>query len=201
MLSHGEFLGRALREGQTPDIGRFYQQPTARFITHTGCKVFYEYTRNPGLKDALNKLYSDSQLYIIHMTREDAIASYMSLLKARVTAEWSGRRTESSAAIMVNTEHMLKYLSGLASDQNDIPRLFASEKILRLKYEALVDNPAGELDRLQEFLGVKQRRLQSVLQQQRSTDQWGEQIQNYDEVRQALENTPWQSLLAESYSE
>ena len=200
IISHGEFLGRSLREGGFPDIGKFYDKPTAGFITHTGCKVFYDYTRHSELNDAINKLYSDPRLYIIHLTRKDSVAAYLSWVKAQATGEWTGKKARHADTINVNIEHMLTYLQDLAMDQSNVPKLFASDHLIQLEYESLVDNAEAELARLQKFLGVQPRRLQSVLQKQRPINQWSAQIQNYDEVRRALEDTPWECLLAEPNS-
>jgi hypothetical protein len=99
--------------------------------------------------------------------------------------DWKARK----APVTLSSEECLTFFSTFEADHERYIQAFSGHDIWPLDYEDLVEDRNGALADVQDFLGVKSRRLAPTTQRQ-NPEPLRDLIANYDELYAALQNTP-----------
>lgn len=96
------------------------------------------------------------RLRVIHLVREDVFDQAISLLIASKTRQWASWLGQRAAPPAYNAERLLAVAADLSAQNGAFRTLFRLWGITpcEVRYEALVADPASELARLGDFLGL-----------------------------------------------
>lgn len=147
-------------------------------IKAVGLKVFYG-LENDIYGPALQVLRNDTTIKVIHLVREDKLAQFVSLKLAKKSREWSHQKPHKAQSIRIDPAQFQEFKDGQMKLQAKIEENFTG-RMLTISYEDLIDNREDTLRLVQDFLGVKQRRLFSALKKQ-SLIPISDQIENWSD--------------------
>lgn len=165
-----------------------------------GFKVLYEQLleRWPGLFEALA---ADRTIRIVHLVRRNGLKRFMSeYFVGTVTHRHSVLRHEPLPDIQPVTIHvpsLLENLHFLERRKALVREMFAEHPWHEIGYEDSMDDDSPALDALLDFLQVP-RALLTVGTRKILPDDLPSLISNLDEVRAALQSTPFIEFLGES---
>jgi LPS sulfotransferase NodH len=191
-MSFGEYLGASLRNSNIPQTDKILGNRRGKLIKAVGCKVMYDYFADIRLEAALRYLQKANDLHVIHLTRENMLESYVSLIQARFNGEWT--KSAGTSPVELDPGECITYFKSIEEARKSSIRYFASKPVLHVTYEDLVKEKEQTLREVTEFLKVKNHPMHSVLQVQREGT-LSERIMNYEEVARALTGTKWEPFL------
>jgi len=157
-----------------------------------GFKLFYLQARDPFARSAWTYLTGRTDLRVIHLTRDDALDTFISLSEAETTGRWVVEAAEmppAGAPIRIDPQKCLEFLDCTYAYREWARRAFRAQDVLELSYERhLVADFSAALVDVQTFLGVPPLPLPALLRKQgfRPID---ERISNLKEIRDLLRHT------------
>ncbi len=154
----------------------FHAYPSV--VKAVGLKVFYGLD-NDIYDPTFQGIIDDPKIKVIHLVREDKLSQFVSLQLAKKNHEWSHQKNSRRNTVRLELPDFLEFNVAQLNLQSKIDQDFDG-RILSVSYEDLVSNQSETLDRVQEFLKVKQRRLFSALKKQ-STVHLKNQIENWSD--------------------
>ncbi len=178
--------------------------PQAPDVRARGFKIFYYHPLDSDV-DVFALLREVPDLKVIHLVREDVLATIISSKVAEATDQWRvtndhGATAAAPAAIDIAADVLAAEFEATESMIAAGCQRLAGLDWLDVTYEALVSgsavsdsavsDSATELDRIQDFLGVTQRPMGSVLKQQRRSSK-RDQLTNYDDLAATFAGTRW----------
>lgn len=186
--SYGEVLRENLEE--RPD--RTIKDPLSKlaFKPHTpalkaiGLKLFYEYYEHPLYAESFKNVIDRKDIKIIHLIRRDPLKVYTSLKIAQKTNVWSTLKSADAnriQKIQIDCEDYTSFLKSYLKHQQLFSAMFTDHPLLEIAYEDLAKNPGQTLYTVQEFLGVKPKKLFSLLKKQ-NPDSLQSLVVNYGEA-------------------
>lgn len=173
IFSHGEILRRTLENSKSLNdlsvhslvFGNYQEQ-----IKAVGLKLFYEYSNNSGYAKSYQEILDDENILIIHLTRKNVLAQYISLIKAERTQIWSeSSKLKGTTAIELDVDGYNIFNKDNSELKNKVREKFKHHQVLELSYEDLTMNLNKTLLKIQLFLHVRQKNLFSLLQKQSET--------------------------------
>lgn len=183
IISKGEVLAAKSYSNLNEDVFHLYSSN----IVAVGLKIFYEYGDSKTV-DSLKELVNNSNIRIIHLTRNDLLAQFTSLKKARQSSEWSQKGSNTvPEKIHIDFNEFQDYQQQQLTSRRKIATDFQHHQLLSIAYEDINSETERTLALIQEFLGVKPRKLVSLLKKQ-STDALSKQIANWEELQVQLES-------------
>lgn len=172
IVSYGEILRKshALNPSQKlSSLNELVYYPHHRSVKAVGLKLFYTYLNDEKFVNSFLETADDRGILIIQLIRKDFLAQYTSLKRAEENQRWSQARSyDKTKSIFINPEGFNAYRKELLDNQNEIRRIFATHPFLEISYEDLNERLDETLIEVQEFLGVKQKKLFSLLRKQAS---------------------------------
>ncbi|UII31043.1 Stf0 family sulfotransferase [Fulvivirga ulvae] len=161
-----------------------------------GFKIHYQHANN-GEKEVWNHLAKDNSIKIIHLTRDNSLETYASLMLAMKTNKWAKINDKPSPRLTLSLDqqecnYFFNRMEKYRVFYND---LFKNHPILDITYDQLYRNKSNTLEQVQQFLEVSMEKLDSDLRKQNKTP-LPELIENYDELRRAFEKTRWQHFFS-----
>ena len=161
-------------------------------LSAVGFKLFYGQGREPGARTAWDYLLSRRDIRVVHLTRDDPLAAYVSLEEAEATGRWHLELDESAPPgppVRLDPEACLAFLDELHSNRSWARHAFRMHPVLELSYERHLDRGfAAGLHDVQAFLGLPPMDLPALLQKQ-SDRPLEQRVTNLPEIRAALRNT------------
>ncbi len=158
--------------------------PHSKWLKAIGLKLFYAYYNHKVYGEYFDQIIKDQHIKVIHLTRKDILELYVSLKIAERTNLWSSVKISSQKStpqLHVDCLDFKQFALTYIKQQKEFKRLFKGHEILTIQYEDLHKNPDVVLQHVQEFLGVVQKKLFSLLQKQNTQDV-RLLISNYEEV-------------------
>ena len=147
-------------------------------------------------------LAADRDLAVVHLTRENPLASLVSAELAKETGRWgvgatggAGRETLDTT-VRLTPEHCLQDFDAGLRQQREADAHFQGHPVLHVTYEELVRAPKPALARIQTFLGLPVVALETVTKKQNPRS-LRNSIENYDDVAAVLRGTLWERCLDE----
>ncbi len=168
--------------------------PQAPGVSARGFKIFYYHPLDSEV-DVFALLRDVPNLKVIHLVREDVLATIISSKVAEATDQWratnnTGVTTSSPAAIDIAADVLQAEFEATESMIARGCQNLSGFDWLDVTYEAFTSDSATELARIQDFLGVAQMPMRSPLRQQRRSTK-RDQLANYDELATTFAGTPW----------
>ncbi|WP_040496992.1 Stf0 family sulfotransferase [Fulvivirga imtechensis] len=163
--SYGEILRKRLvKEKPIISLERMVFKPHTKAIRAIGLKMFYDYREQEAYQRAFEEVVNDRDIKVIHLTREDKRQQLISLKRAEETGIWSSTsKLQTKVEVDFSAEELVAYEKKINSSATEIRSLFASHQMLEVTYEALTTDAQEVLSRVQQFLGVKPKRLFTLL--------------------------------------
>jgi len=174
-------------------------------ISAVGFKLFYRHGRGDGRGDPWPVLRERDDVRIIHLVRQNPIASFLSNeriqrrephVKMRASAgrdPANGIAARDPERIDVDVDKFKTYLAGYENDMQTLADEFHAHSILELSYESMLADMRGATDSVLDFLGADRRPLPWQTERQSRGDVM-QQIANLDEVAAAHRGTRWERV-------
>ena len=149
---------------------------------------------------ALRYLLDHREIRVIHLRRENLLNTHVSLLLMQKRKELQATQPVARLWIRVDPDRAIAAMRKAVARFERFDRLFASHPLLNLSYESLIDGSRLRAEtgrRICDFLGVSREPMQSriVKLNPRSLR---DMVRNYDELAEALSNSEFGGMLAES---
>ncbi len=186
IISYGEILRKTHVNNPSqnlPTLSELVYYPHHRSVKAVGLKIFYSYLNNDKFDKSFLEVADDPGILIIHLIRKDILAQYTSLIRTEENQRWSQARPYDNAKpIFINPEGFKAHRKDLLDNQHKIKRTFKNHPFLEIGYEDLNEHFDETLIEVQEFLGVKPRKLFSLLHKQ-ATGSLKDQIKNWTDFK------------------
>jgi LPS sulfotransferase NodH len=185
--------------------------PHPSHIGAVGCKLFYQRhinLTNTTFKDSpMEEVWtwlhrSRPDLKIIHLARENRLRAHVSWMLAVSSGQWVMNRSTGTQGpdddrrktITLDIEEWKFQMRRTQALRNEVLSHFADHDILHVTYTDLATDWGPTVQRIQSFLGV---RVTSISQQTRkqNPEPLSKLIENYDQVRAALQGTEQEWML------
>jgi len=147
-------------------------------IKSCGFKLFYNQPRTDRHKFLKHLIAEDFK--VIHLKRDNLLASYTSKQIALSTGVWVGRSDCSTPKIHIDKDEFETYLYQMSYHDDEIKELVSPERLLEATYEELT--AGNRITEIQQFLGVKPQKIISKTEKQRKRT-LPELIENYEELK------------------
>ncbi len=176
VYSYGEVIRKSIENNKinnnNPSIYKLAFKPHPKTIKAVGVKLFYNYHDIPVYKDCFLEVVDNPAIKIIHLERENLLDTFISLKKAELTNTWSTTKssTHHSRPHITSTDFK-QYLKRVSAQKSNMEKLFKEHHQLHITYEKLFTNQGKVLREVQSFLGVKQKKLFTLLKKQGNSDQ------------------------------
>lgn len=172
--------------------------PYERWWTHIDRSVEWKQAKS----DLWAYLAQETDIKIIHLTRENLLKVKVSTQLAKKTGHWGDGATggtrddDTEPTVSLNPKHCREDFEAKRRMEAQIEERFSDHRLHALTYEQLVENRSQVLSRVQEFIGVPTRPLQTETEKQRQRP-LSQVIENYDVLRREMKGTPWMRFFEE----
>ncbi|WP_118828429.1 sulfotransferase [Salinibacter ruber] len=170
--------------------------PYERWWTHIDRHIDWKSAQS----DLWAYLKEETNIAIIHLTRENMLNQKVSAELAKKSGHWGAGATggmddsDANPTVSLDPKHCREDFEANRRMRRQIEERFSDHRFLSLTYEQLVNNYRSILRRVQEFLDVPTHRLSTETEKQRKRP-LADVIDNYDALRSELEGTPWARFL------
>ena len=149
-------------------ISRDYFPAYPKLIRSSGFKVFYLFQNVAPYRSLYQKLTATQNLKVIHLSRENLLEQYLSFKQAWQHRTWSqsGPKQPDQPMIKLEKDEFEAFKNEQQRQKTQCLMDFSQQDICPITYEDLTEQPDKTLRLVQEFLGVKPRRLVSLLEKQ-----------------------------------
>lgn len=169
-------------------------QPHIRAV---GFKLFPEHVRDPRFRPVCEPLLTDPQVKVIHLTREDKLAMYVSRVRASRTGIWAIGKDASQRAdtLELDADDCAAELARLEAQEDFFRQALAGREHIEVSYEQLSGDDGSQFSRIQHYLGLDPQPMQPHTAKQ-SRAPLSETVSNYHELRAHFQGTPWARYFA-----
>ena len=173
------------------------------FELATGVKILYgnlepNYGRErgiPGTEALPRHIANDPSLRIIHLVREDKLATLISAKLARKTQQWQ-EGSYGGQSIGLPVDWVRSQFEWLEAWEDWVATTIPPSQVIQTTYESLVADTSAETNRVFEFLGVPPAQVTSPLKKQLRRPKL-EVVENYRELSKAFRGTRYAPMFAE----
>ncbi len=158
-----------------------------------GFKIFYYHAQNSEWKCVWKHLQTMKNLHVIHLTRKNRLATYLSTYTALKTDVWSvksNNKVTTHEPVRVEYEDCLEFFEKTEALENHANLFFKNSKTIEVAYEELSANPDEEMTRILNFLGIDQEDVKPDSYKQ-NVKPLADGIENYAELKAKFAGTPW----------
>ena len=163
-----------------------------------GFRYFYEHLDQPDRSQVL-EFFTNEGLKIIHLKRRNLLRQYLSIKIAQKTNIWVTSEIAEFEKISVNVDECIRYIKKSSELTDEHNRIFSHVNNLDVHYEDILQNREVQMHKIQDFLDIPRRPCNSPLKKINNKSLEGT-IKNFQEVKCALEDTPWDTFLEDSDS-
>lgn len=189
---------RIIGQGFEDTISCLYKE-YARCIRAVGCKIFYNHmTQNEWLEfERLN------EFKIIHLMRRNRLQTLVSLAIAFKTDIWQQTNYHRKIPVdrkrvRLEPENLIPQIMQIENWESETRDRFAHRDVLEIYYEDLVNNFDEIAEKAIRFVGAERWNSNRVAYKKQNPESLAQLISNFDEVSEALRNTPWEQHLYSS---
>lgn len=126
---------------------------------------------------------NEKELKIIHLVRKNTLEQYLSEVLAWKNREWTLKHeTSNREKINLDLRALEEYRTRQKIQQEQCLEDFNSHERISISYESLINDPDKTLAEIQNFLGLSQRKLFTVMRKQ-SSHSLEEALENAEEVK------------------
>ena len=187
-----------------------YQRTPVKFINQTvfrkfkpsihavGFKLFYYHARNYPFDAIWQALQEDADLHVIHIKRQNILRTHLSRAQAASSGNWvniSGAQ-EKQSAIFLDADACRADFEQTRQWEQEADQFFEHHPVLQVNYENLAEQTGAVIEQTQYFLELP---LLPVKPQTYKQSQLplSAAIQNYGELKQTFQGTPWAQFFDE----
>ena len=167
--------------------------PVPETVRAVGFRLMYSHAQDGRWRQARRHLMNDNEVRIIHLTREDLLARYLSHRLALENGRWILTEDASESptdSIRLDLEDCVRSFTESEQNRAETDRLFSAHPKYDLTYETLTRDVDLEIQRVLEFLGVAPQQLSSPTRRQRSRSK-AEVIENFEELKHFITRGEW----------
>lgn len=193
---------RYLRTLHREDPVRFLESQVyrrfPRSVAAVGFKIFYYHAQHDGWRPVWRYLAEQKDLKVIHIRRENILRTHLSRKRAMLTDTWVNVTGEpmTQPPVTLDYRECLEDFVTTRAWELRYDELFADHPKITVRYEDLDTDYAGEMARVQEFLGVSPQPVRPETYKQ-SNQPLSQAIANYAELRARFQGTEWESFFEE----
>jgi hypothetical protein len=194
-FGHGEALFRR-------DPARFLQTKVFRKypsgIGAVGFKIFYHHApRETAWGRAVwDYLLGLPDLKLLHLKRRNLLKTFLSRKQAGQSGEYIKYTAGKETAVRLDPAEMLAFFERARAAEAQYDALLAGRPLIDVIYEDLSRDLAGEMRRIESFLGVAYEAVNAGAQK-RPSRPLSAQIENYAELKDEFGDTRWASFFTE----
>jgi LPS sulfotransferase NodH len=171
----------------------FVWQPGSRAVS--GFKGKYEELLLPQYRPVLDAIVNDTSVKVIHLTRDDLLARYLSQYIAVTVHGFFQLLDEQDrpkeTTVRLSPEKAEEDFRRTEGRQRAFADRFSGHEVLDVTYEQLVRAPDETLGAIQQFLGVSEQRDLRSPSKKVSMRSPRETIANYEELAEYFANTQY----------
>jgi LPS sulfotransferase NodH len=169
-----------------------------RWVRAVGFKLFYYHARQAGFARVWDYVESRRDLRIIHVKRRNILQTHLSRRRAALSDRWvdTSGKPGLEPPVTLDYEEVRRDFEQTRAWEETADRAFARHPLLPVHYEQLAADRAGEVARLQEFLGLAPHPAEPATFRQ-ATRPLSAAIANYDELKDRFRGTPWAAFFAD----
>jgi len=191
---------RIIGQGFSDGLSRFYSG-YAHCIRAVGCKIFYNHLTNREWAE-FEKL---GEFKIIHLMRRNRLRTLVSLAIAFKTDIWLQTRSRKTIPvdrrrIYLDPESLIDRIGQIEAWESETRDRFAHRDMLEIYYEDLIDRFDAMASTAIRFVGAERWSSNRIAYKRQNPEPLDQLISNFDEVSQALRNTPWEKYLEREIS-
>lgn len=165
-------------------------------IRAVGFKIFPEHAQDPRFAAVFERLVSDPSVKFIHLTRQNKLAVYLSMVRARATGVWAvtGKDAEQTQqAARLEPEECEQAFETLIAKEVLFRETLAGRDHIDVTYEQLAGNDASHYGRIQSYLGLDWEDMRPRTKKQRTLP-LEKAISNFAELREYFSGSSWAFL-------
>jgi len=162
-------------------------------VKAVGCKIFYTHLDD----EEWLKFSSLPNFKIIHLLRRNLLRSYISLQIAQKTNQWIENKPGSKSPLkqrQVHVDHrkLIRYIQLSNAQAATARQRFKDHDVLDIYYEDMVTNFQQVVTSAIDFIGAQQWHKEKINLRRQNPESMRALIVNYDELKDAFVDTPWQ---------
>ncbi len=172
-------------------------------VNAVGFKLFYCHARTQKPQEIWQYLRDRQDLRIIHLVRRNLLKTHVSHQIALTTNSWYVKsdwatlglrdRQKNSPTIQLNYEKTLEAFEQTKKLEQEHEDFFKDRHLLKIFYEDLIEDNQKEMNKIQNFLGVKPTSVYISTKKQ-SKNSLQKSIQNYSELKKRFQGSPYASF-------
>lgn len=166
-----------------------------RHIRGVGFKIFYYHAQTENWKPVWDYLRAQKSIKVIHIKRRNILRTHLSRKLASLESNWVNTigSQEDHRSLRLDYQECLDDFIQTRGWERDFDQAFADHPITEIIYEDLAEDYMGEMERLQQFLGVNFEQVKPQTFKQ-SGQLLSQAISNYDDLKARFLGTPWESF-------
>jgi LPS sulfotransferase NodH len=184
------------------DTSRFFEEAVfrkyPREVCAVGFKLFYYHAQDNLARSGWDYLKAHTEIRVIHIKRRNMLSTHLSRRRAELTDRWTnvnGMREEEKA-VTLSYDDCLADFERTSAWETQYDAFFAAHPKIEVIYEDLSDDPAGQIERVQEFLSIPKHQLKPGTHKQSSLP-LSQAIANYSELKERFLRTRWEAFFDE----
>ena len=138
-----------------------------------------------------DKLFADKSTKVIHLVRENQLASFVSFQLALREDNWIGKPFQHQAPLAVDVEHLESWFEDGVRYRRYYENRCSKHSVHQVTYEQLTTDFPSELDRICEFLGIGPLQSRKPVIPKQQVQPIRDMVSNYDEVKTHFSSGPW----------
>jgi len=168
-----------------------------RRIDAVGFKIFYYHPLDEKCNSLWKALENTKDLYVIHLKRRNILRTHLSWKLANESNEWVKSKMSSTKLekkkIFLSVDELNREFERTRNWEQEGDTMFAEHPMIEIYYEDIVNNPETQLKKVTDFLGLSYFQPETHLKKQ-NPEKLYELINNYDELKNYFEHTPWEAF-------
>jgi hypothetical protein len=174
----------------------FRKYPPA--VEAVGFKIFYHHAPRDTVwgKAVWDYLLGQPDLRILHLKRRNLLKTFLSKKQAGRTGEYIKYSNGAGEALALDTDEAQAFFEQMRAAEAAYDALLGGRPLIEVIYEDLTRDYAAEMRRILDFLGVEPEDVNPGTDK-RPSRSLATQIENYAELKESFQGTPWQTFFTE----
>ena len=163
-----------------------------------GAKILYTSLEDPEWKSVFQRILSDHNIKIIHLTRENKLKRFVShYIAVRITNVKLAFTPDSIPApvrVTLSPQECIEDITAAENAEKRFCEYFKKHQVFEITYEQVLDETSNKLIELQKFLGVAPVELKKKTLKL-NPDNLADIIMNYSELQEIFHGTRYEHYL------
>lgn len=161
-----------------------------------GFKIFYYHAQDEIWKSVWDYLVENKDIRVLHIKRQNILRTHLSKVRAEQSGRWANitGKTEEDQPVRLDYDQLVQDFKRTRSMEEAGDELFKDHPILEVVYEKLASDYINEFKHVQNFLSLENWPIAPQTYKQARESSLSRAIENYDELKQKFNHTPWESF-------